>query len=107
MDIELVFDCAAQAVSTVPYVRDVTTQVPGSVTMAQARLALLGAGITASTVDAQIAAIPDDLQREAAKIQWEYEAYVKRSSPLIAALGPALGLTDAQIDDLFRQAATL
>jgi hypothetical protein len=86
---------------------DATPIVPQAVTMAQARLALLGAGITASTVDAQIAAIPDDFLREAAKIQWEYEANVKRDSPLIASIGPALGLTDEQIDQLFITASTL
>lgn len=80
--------------------------VPQSVTMRQARLALLGIGLL-DDVDAAIAAIPDPVQRKAAEIEWEYAATVERGSPLIAQLGPALGLNDEQLDALFAQAATL
>ena len=39
---------------------------------------------------------------------WEYAAVVDRSSPVIAIVQqPQQGLTDAQIDDLFREAAKL
>jgi hypothetical protein len=80
--------------------------VPQSVTMAQARLALLYANLL-QQVDAAIDAIPDAIQREAARVQWEYETVVSRSSDLVTGLGAALGLTDEQIDNLFRTAATL
>lgn len=79
--------------------------VPAIVSMRQARLALLSAGLLAN-VDAAIAALPSP-QREAAQIDWEYATEVRRASPLIAALGPALGLTDAQIDALFIAAAVI
>lgn len=80
--------------------------IPSSVSMRQARLALLGAGLLAA-VDAALAAIDDEVQRQAAQIEWEYAATVERGSPLIAQLGPALGLNDEQLDALFAQAATL
>lgn len=77
--------------------------VPAAVTMRQARLALLGAGLL-DDVDAAIAALPSP-QKEAAKIEWEYSQEVQRHNGVVAALGPLLGLTDAQIDDLFLTAA--
>lgn len=80
-------------------------QVPASVTMRQARLALLGAGVL-STVNAAIAAMPG-AEGDAARIEWEYARDVERDSPLIAGLVPALGMTEAQIDQLFITAATL
>jgi len=79
--------------------------VPASVTMRQARLALLGAGKLAE-VDAAIDMLPSP-QKDAARIEWEYAAVVERTSPLIATLGPALGLSEAALDALFVQAATL
>lgn len=79
--------------------------VPASVTMRQARLALLRAGML-SSVSAAISAMPGD-EGEAARIEWEYAATVERSSALIAGLIPALGMTVEQIDQLFILAATL
>ncbi|MBA4009086.1 MAG: hypothetical protein C0486_09950 [Erythrobacter sp.] len=80
--------------------------VPQSVTMRQARLALLEMGLSGA-VTAAIKAIPDPKQREAALVTWEYSAAVERDNPLIEMLGPALGLSGAALDDLFRLAATL
>ena len=79
--------------------------VPDSVTMRQARLALLGAGLL-SQVDAAIAAMPSP-QKEAAQIEWEYAATVERNSPLIGQLAPALGMTEAEMDQLFIEASLL
>ena len=77
-----------------------------TVTMRQARLALLRAGLL-DNVDAAIAAIPDETQRRAAQIEWEYASIVERNSALIQQLTPALGLTEAQMDELFATAAGL
>lgn len=77
-----------------------------TVTMRQARLALLRAGLL-DNVAAAIAAIPDETQRRAAQIEWEYAAIVERNSALIQHLAPALGLTEAQMDELFATAAGL
>ena len=79
--------------------------VPASVTMRQARLALLGAGKLAQ-VDAAIAAMTEPT-RSAAQIEWTYSNDVQRHNGFVAALGPALGMTSSQIDALFRAAATL
>lgn len=76
--------------------------VPQVVTMRQARLALLGAGLLARVNDA-LAAMPG-VEGEAARIEWEYATTVDRGSPLIASLGGALGLDDAALDDLFTTA---
>lgn len=78
---------------------------PETITMRQARLALLGAG-KLTTVDAAIAAMPG-IEGEAARIEWEYAQEVRRDSPLIAALGPAIGLTESEIDGLFAAGASL
>lgn len=80
--------------------------VPMSVTMRQARIALLSLGML-DQVEAALAAIPDEMQRRVALQTWEYSAAVERFNPLIVMLAPALGLTEAQVDDLFRLAATL
>ena len=79
--------------------------VPPSVTMRQARLALLGAGLLAS-VDAAIASLPSP-QKEAARIEWEYATEVQRSSGLVPMMVGALGLDDAALDALFIEAEGL
>lgn len=79
--------------------------VPESVTMRQARLALLGAGLLAQ-VNAVVADMPG-AEGDAVRIEWEFSSTVERNRPLVLSLIAALGLTDAQLDDLFRQAAAL
>lgn len=73
--------------------------VPQTVTMRQARLALLGAGKLAA-VAAAIASLPSP-QREAAQIEWDYSSVVERHRQLVATLAPAMGLDDAGVDALF------
>lgn len=79
--------------------------VPASVTMRQARLALLGAGLL-DDIDAAINGLPSP-QKEAARIEWEYSQEVQRHNGFVSVLAPMLGLTDAQTDALFIGAATL
>lgn len=79
--------------------------IPQSVTMRQARLALLTAGKLAG-VDAVIDALNEPL-RSAAKIEWEYAQAVERNSALVSLLGPALGMADEEVDALFVEASTL
>lgn len=76
-----------------------------SVTMRQARLALLGAGLL-DGVDAAIAAMPTP-ERSAALIEWEYAQTVDRHSPFTQQLATGLNLTAEQLDALFTQAAGL
>lgn len=75
--------------------------VPQQVTMRQARIALLSAGLL-DDVEMVIAAAG-----RAAQLEWEYAAVVERSNPAIAIVQQQKALTDAQIDDLFREAAKL
>ena len=78
---------------------------PSVVTMRQARLALLGAGLLQQVNDA-VSAMPG-AEGDAARIEWEYAATVERNSQLVAAMAGALSLDDAALDDLFTTAATL
>jgi hypothetical protein len=81
------------------------TPVPRTVSMRQARLALLQAG-KLSAVDAAIAASPSPA-KEQAQIEWEYATQVTRDSALMQQLATAIGLTESDLDSLFTQAATL
>lgn len=76
-----------------------TVFAPQEVTMRQARLALLGAGLLAQ-VEAALAEL-DGAEGEAARIEWEYSQTVRRDKPFVVAVGSALGITDAQLDELF------
>ena len=75
--------------------------VPQQVTMRQARLALLSVGLL-DDAEVVIAAAG-----RAAQLEWEYAVVVDRSNPAVAAVQQQQGFTDAQIDDLFREAAKL
>ena len=92
-------------------VRDLTAEelkarVPTVVTMRQARLALLQAGLLAQ-VDAAIAALEDPAQRQAVQIEWEYAAEVNMTHPWVQALATALDLTEEQLAALFTLASSL
>lgn len=82
-----------------PVVVPPTLAVPSAVTMRQARLALLGAGLL-DDVDAAINSLPSP-QKEAARIEWEYSQEVQRHNGFVSVLAPMLGLTEAQTDALF------
>ncbi|TXH53543.1 MAG: hypothetical protein E6Q97_13090 [Desulfurellales bacterium] len=75
------------------------------VSMRQARLALLQAGLL-DDVEAAINALPEP-QRAAARIEWDYSSQVARTQPLVLQLAPALGLNEAQLDALFVTARAL
>ena len=76
-------------------------KTPTVVSMRQARLALLSAGLLDDANTAVAAA------GQAAQIEWEFSNEVRRDNALIAALAGPLGLDDAALDALFVQAATL
>lgn len=79
--------------------------VPQSISMRQARLALLGAGLLA-TVETSIDNL-EEPDRSAARIEWEYATEMRRDHHLIAALAAEMQLSESQIDDLFIAAAGL
>lgn len=73
--------------------------VPSTVTMVQARFALLDAGHL-QTVKDSILALPSpagDYARE----EFEYSTVVKRESKLVKAMAEMLELSDADLDALF------
>ena len=51
-----------------------------------------------TTIRAYIATLSED---DIVRLAWENAAEWERSSPTLAALATMLGLTDAQVDDLF------
>lgn len=71
------------------------------VSMRQARLALLQAGLLTSVEEAVAAG------DEAGKITWEYATEVRRDDPLVTNLSAALDLSEGQLDALFSLASTL
>ena len=75
--------------------------VPSEVSAAQGRLALLQVGVL-DALEAWIATQPRATQIEyAARSTW------RRDWPLVATGGAAMGLSEVQMDDLFKLAATL
>lgn len=76
------------------------TPVPQSVTPWQMRRALNQLGLRAM-VEAAVAAGDQD-----AKDGWDYALEIRRDNPLLAGMAQALGMTGAQLDDLFRLAAS-
>jgi hypothetical protein len=78
---------------------------PTEVDMAQARLALLSAGLLLS-VQSAIDSLPSP-DKEVAQIEWEFRQTVKRTSPLVQSLASSLGLTESDLDNLFLVAKEL
>lgn len=75
--------------------------VPQSVTRFQARAALARAGLF-TTVNSAMVAFPIDDER---RLAWEDAQEFRRTSPTMLQMAAALGLTDAQLDELFTTAA--
>ncbi len=79
--------------------------VPQEVTMRQARLALLDAGLLAN-VQPAINSL-NEPGKTKAQIEWEYSNALQRSNPFVTVLGTALGLDSEALDNLFITAAKL
>lgn len=79
----------------------ILVQVPQAITIRQAKLALLSAGLL-DDVDAAIAQAD-----RATQIEWEYATEVHRNWPTLRSVQGAVGLTDEQVDELFILAASL
>jgi hypothetical protein len=86
---------------------NMTVAVPKvqTVTMRQARLALLQAGYYA-VVNNAIATMPG-AAGDAARIEWDYASTVERGSSITAAMAAMLALNEEEMDTLFSTAATL
>jgi hypothetical protein len=82
-----------------------TPPVPESVSARQIRLWLVRNGVSLAQVAAAISAIPDQLQRDSVRVEWDYAPYVERTHPMLIPLAIALGLTESQVDQAFIEAA--
>ena len=91
----------ADGVFSAPVVPEPVPVVPESVTMRQARLALLAADLL-DDVDTMIQSIG-----RAAAITWEFATEVQRNNELVIAVLTSKGFTENQIDDLFVSADKL
>jgi hypothetical protein len=84
-----------------------TQPVPESVTARQIRLYLVRHGIQLSQVEAAIEAIQDPQTREECRVEWHHAPYVDRTHPMLIPIAAVLGLSEAQVDDAFREAAAI
>lgn len=75
--------------------------VPQIITIRQARLALLAAGLL-DDVNTAVAAASKSVQ-----IEWEYVTELRRDWPTLIALAGSLGLTGVQVDELFIAASKM
>ena len=73
-----------------------------TVTMRQARLALLQSGLLA-TIETAITTGTD----EAIKVEWEYATEVRRDWASLITLTTSLGMTSQELDNLFQLASSL
>ena len=79
---------------------------PQSVTRAQGKAALIRAGKW-NMVLAYVASIKSPTERALAEVALNDTTEWLRTSPFLNAAADALGLTSAQLDDLFREAAAI
>ncbi len=75
--------------------------VPQTISMLSARRALRAAGLLDKINAAVVAAAPE------VQDAWQFSNALDRRSPTVQALAAAIGLSGAQMDDLFIQAASL
>ena len=73
----------------------------------QLRLGIMGGGLSLDQIDAAIASIPDVTQRVTVQTYWDYATQFHRDNPLIAGMVPLLGMTNEQVDTLWRAAGAI
>jgi hypothetical protein len=75
--------------------------VPNAITMRQARLTFLSAGIL-PRLESAINNIEEENARSVAQIEWQFGEFVYRNnSPITSLIANVLGFTELQIDDMF------
>ena len=79
--------------------------VPGEIANWRAK-AVLGLAGMLPAVEKALNAMPEPA-RTIALAAWNGGADLARNGPTVLAIAPVLNLTDAQVDDMFRQAAAL
>ncbi len=82
-----------------------TVSVPQSITAAQIKRWLLRSNLIAA-VEAAINALPE-FDRKDFQIMWEYETVFNRDNPELLKITEVLGMSSAEIDTAFYEAAKL
>ncbi|HBT70052.1 MAG TPA: hypothetical protein DEB63_19680 [Agrobacterium sp.] len=101
------FDEEGNRVNTIPpYVAPEVPEVFEPITRRQLRLTLVRKGISLAGVEAAIASMPEGLQKEEAQIEWADASTFNRNHPTLLLIAAALGLTEAQVDAMWREAVT-
>lgn len=99
IDGEFVFHVKLKAEYTIE-ITDYAPPVPSSISPAQARLALLQAGFYDDVQNA-VATSTDQV-----RIYWGYATSFERTNPILTSMASAIGITEEQLDDLFRLGIT-
>jgi hypothetical protein len=80
--------------------------IDNSVSARQIRTAMVMSGVSITFVESVIDSM-EEPTRTMAQIAWDFSYRFYRQNPLVILLGPAIGLTDAQLDELWKLAITL
>ena len=91
------------------YVWAVTYEKPPLKPLArrQFRLALVMNGFALADIEALINQIEDDMQRQIIQIEWQDTTVFERNNSSLFVMAALMGLSSAQIDELWSQALTL
>lgn len=98
-------DADGEVYTLVRWEQPVAPHVPQTVTMAQAQLALLNAGLLAQ-IEAGINNLPESM-KQTVLIAWQKSPHVSRQGNLVNLLATDFGLTEKQLDELFIAAAKI
>ena len=85
----------------------ITYPVPQQISARQIRLWLITNNISMEMVDAAINSITDTDIRDTIRIEWEYAPYIERTHPWLVPMAAALGFSENQIDQAFRESINL
>ena len=91
------------------YVWAVTYETPPvpALTRRQFRLALVTNGYNLADIETLITQIEDDMQRQIIQIEWQDATVFERNNSSLLTMAAIMGLSSAQIDELWSQALTL
>ena len=91
------------------YVWAVTYETPSvpALTRRQFRLALVTSGYSLTDIEALIAQIEDDTQRQIIQIEWQDATVFERNNNSLLTMSSLIGLSSAQIDALWSQGLKL
>ena len=91
------------------YVWAVTYETPPvpALTRRQFRLALVTNGYSLTDIEALINQIEDDMQRQIIQIEWQDATVFERNNSSLFVMAALMGLSSAQIDELWSQGLKL